>query len=98
MSTAKCSLPRRVVDLGVAEEFRPRLYVSKGAKAPYIALSHCWRINLTYKTEQATFSERCLEIDYDALPKTFRDAIQITPHLGLRYLWIDSLCIVQDNR
>lgn len=33
----------------------------------------------------------------ETLPKTFRDAIQITLHLRLRFLWIDSLCIIQDS-
>lgn len=31
------------------------------------------------------------------MPKTFRDVVQITRELGLRYLWIDSLCIIQDD-
>jgi hypothetical protein len=31
------------------------------------------------------------------MPATFRDAIEITKRLGIRYLWIDSLCIIQDN-
>jgi hypothetical protein len=31
------------------------------------------------------------------LPKTFADAIEITRKLGVDYIWIDSLCIVQDD-
>ncbi|PMD19341.1 heterokaryon incompatibility, partial [Hyaloscypha hepaticicola] len=31
------------------------------------------------------------------LPKTFQDAVLITRDLGVRYLWIDSLCIIQDS-
>jgi len=37
-------------------------------------------------------------IDYHSLPKNFQDAIAVTRSIGVRYLWIDSLCIVQDNR
>jgi hypothetical protein len=33
----------------------------------------------------------------DRFPKTFKDAIEITQRLGLDYLWIDSLCIIQDS-
>lgn len=33
----------------------------------------------------------------DDLPLTFKHAIEITKRLGYRYLWIDSLCIVQDS-
>jgi hypothetical protein len=31
------------------------------------------------------------------MPKTFRDAIVITKELGIQYIWIDSLCIIQDS-
>ncbi|KAF3000634.1 hypothetical protein E8E14_004758 [Neopestalotiopsis sp. 37M] len=37
------------------------------------------------------------EIPWDSLPNTFRDAIEVTRQLGVRYLWIDSLCIIQDD-
>jgi hypothetical protein len=36
-------------------------------------------------------------IPLSSLPKTFLDAIVVTKALGLRYLWIDSLCIIQDD-
>ncbi|EKG19732.1 Heterokaryon incompatibility [Macrophomina phaseolina MS6] len=37
-------------------------------------------------------------IDVESLPATFKDAISATARLGLRYLWIDALCIIQDSR
>jgi hypothetical protein len=37
------------------------------------------------------------KIPWDELPKTFRDAIIISRNLGIEYMWIDSLCIVQDD-
>ena len=40
---------------------------------------------------------RTKHIRIDELPKTFRDAVMITRDLGIRYLWIDSLCILQDS-
>lgn len=36
-------------------------------------------------------------IPWDSIPKTYQDAIKITRELGVDYIWIDSLCIVQDN-
>jgi len=38
------------------------------------------------------------DIPWDALPKTFQDAIEVTRRLGISYLWIDSLCIIQDSK
>jgi hypothetical protein len=36
-------------------------------------------------------------IPFDALPTTYRDAIVFTRGLGMQWLWIDSLCIIQDD-
>jgi hypothetical protein len=39
-----------------------------------------------------------LNLPIESLPATFRDAITVTRLLGIRYLWIDALCIIQDVR
>jgi hypothetical protein len=39
-----------------------------------------------------------LGIRFADLPKTFQDAIMVARYLGVRYLWIDALCIVQDDK
>lgn len=44
-----------------------------------------------------TLNARTKRIRLGELPKTFHDAVIITRELGVRYLWIDSLCIVQDD-
>lgn len=49
------------------------------------------------KTTVATFEERQKKIPFSELPKTFQDAIIITRRLGIQYIWIDSLCIIQDS-
>lgn len=66
---------------------------------PYLTLSHCWgppekRPTTTIKSNLA---QRMEGISFWELPRTFRDAIEVTRKLGHRYLWIDSLCIVQDD-
>nr|ADT63861.1 HET domain protein pin-c3 [Neurospora discreta] len=66
---------------------------------PYFTLSHCWgppekRPTTTVK---ANLAQRMERIPFFELPRTFQDAIEITRKLGYRYLWIDSLCIVQDD-
>jgi Heterokaryon incompatibility protein (HET) len=94
-------LPHRVIDLGPHNDtdiLKPRLYISNGEKARYIALSHCWGPGHTFKTEQKSFADRCRGIDLVDLPQNFRDAIKVARSLRVRYLWIDSLCIIQDDR
>ncbi|KAH6838616.1 hypothetical protein B0I37DRAFT_400223 [Chaetomium sp. MPI-CAGE-AT-0009] len=89
-------LPTRVIRIPSTGE--PHLYVSKGEKARYMALSHCWGGISPLTTTTATLSQRLREIPFADLPKTFQDAVTITRSLGVGYLWIDSLCIIQDDR
>ena len=65
--------------------------------APYIALSHCWGKNPIVRTTTSTLAQRKQGIEISLLPPTFRDAIIIARRLDVRYLWIDSLCIIQDD-
>jgi hypothetical protein len=72
---------------------------SADSKGQYIALSYCWGKVLAYTTTSRNL-ERHKEdrgIRYIQLPQTLRDAIFLTRYLGIRYLWVDCLCIVQDD-
>ncbi|PVH87653.1 HET-domain-containing protein [Cadophora sp. DSE1049] len=65
---------------------------------PYVALSHCWGDqSAIFTTTTATIKDLLLDMPWTKLPKTFQDAIFITRSLKLNYLWIDSLCIIQDD-
>ncbi|EPE27256.1 hypothetical protein GLAREA_03171 [Glarea lozoyensis ATCC 20868] len=91
-------LPTRVIDLGQPGiSDTPRLLETLGLRAHYTALSHCWGSteNRPLVTTKQKLSKHCLRID--DVPKTFEDAFLVTRALGLRYIWIDSLCIVQDD-
>jgi hypothetical protein len=48
-------------------------------------------------TTKANWAKLAVNVSFDALPPLFQDAIIITRQLGLRYIWIDSLCIIQDS-
>ena len=69
-------------------------------RVKYTALSHCWgktkTLRLTHDTYDAYTGLEGIRIS--DLPATFRDAVSITRRLGVRYLWIDSLCIIQDSK
>ena len=64
----------------------------------YTALSHCWGpIPNPMKTTKETYKARSTRISYAELPLTFQHAVTVTRQLEIPYLWIDSLCIVQDD-
>ncbi|KUJ23570.1 HET-domain-containing protein [Mollisia scopiformis] len=92
------SLPTRLLCL---DGSRVRVCTSKSLDSQeppaYATLSHCWG---SLKILQLTKENHPLlvqGIPHAALCRTFQDAIQITLALGLRYIWIDSLCIVQND-
>ncbi|KAI0449909.1 heterokaryon incompatibility protein-domain-containing protein [Xylaria acuta] len=65
----------------------------------YVALSHCWGgIDIACKTTRGNIEKYRKQILYDSLPKTFQEAIEVARALQIRHLWVDSLCIIQDDR
>ncbi|RDW57116.1 hypothetical protein BP6252_13862 [Coleophoma cylindrospora] len=92
-------LPTRVLDVGaLGDSASTRLYVSKSDEAAeYVALSYCWGGPQLFTTTIATIEDRICSIPGNDLPKTIRDAIFVTRSLGIRYLWVDALCIIQDS-
>ncbi|OCL13408.1 HET-domain-containing protein [Glonium stellatum] len=93
---AQTKLPTRVIDVG-SEHQLPFLRETKDAEGQYFTLSHCWGKAQPLTTKSATLEERKKGIPLESLPKTFLDAVMITRRLGAQYIWIDSLCIIQDS-
>ena len=91
-------LPTRVLDVGATNDpSQLRLLTTQGLSGQYIALSHCWGLNRHIVTNLNNLELHERRIPYESLPKTFQDAVVITRSVGIRYIWIDSLCIVQDD-
>lgn len=63
----------------------------------YATLSHCWGKVPFLQLYRHNFLWFLIAIPTEHLPKTFKDALYTTKSLGLRYIWIDSLCIIQDD-
>ncbi|KAL1647068.1 hypothetical protein SLS58_002838 [Diplodia intermedia] len=63
----------------------------------YATLSHCWGGKLPLKLTKSTLARYTNGIPADDLTPKFRQVVQVTRKLGLDYLWIDSLCILQDS-
>ncbi|ETS82697.1 hypothetical protein PFICI_04573 [Pestalotiopsis fici W106-1] len=90
-------LPHIVLDVGSQDKPRLFLHVSFKQVGQYTALSYCWGRSNPPKTTTLNIEQHKRYINFDELPKCFQDAITVTRDLGIRYLWIDSLCIQQDD-
>ncbi|UPK89574.1 hypothetical protein LCI18_000509 [Fusarium solani-melongenae] len=95
--------PTRVLDLGPPEltesdrttvKIIAREQVVPGNR--YVTLSHRWN-PLIPKLTSWNLEAWSLEIPVEVLTKTFRDFITVSRLLGFRYVWIDSLCIIQES-
>jgi hypothetical protein len=91
------NLPTRVLDLQAQNTTGVSLFETQHRTGVYACLSHRWGVSQPLKTTKANISQLQDEILETDLPRTFLDAIAVARHLSIRYLWIDSLCIVQDD-
>jgi hypothetical protein len=73
-----------------------RLHESHGEQSVYAALSHRWGDQQPLRLLTSNISEFRGNITWSLLPKTFQHAIIFARKLGVPYIWIDSLCIIQD--
>jgi hypothetical protein len=92
-------LPSRVIDVGSTDGAqKPKLHISQNEeRAEYACLSYCWGRVQQYPTTRATLESNLQELRVESLSRTIRDAIKIARMLRFRYLWVDTLCIVQDD-
>jgi Heterokaryon incompatibility protein (HET) len=88
-------LPTRVLDVRSCEDIR--LLVTGNQEAKYAALSHCWGGISQIRTTKSSLEDHRRHINFNDLSKTIRDAVYLTRNLGIQYLWVDSLCIIQDD-
>lgn len=94
-------LPTRVIDVGKSGDEVVLRLSAELSDCSYIALSHCWgKYKLQDKqqicTHASNYEHRKRGFSIRDLPKTFQDAIEVTRQLRKLYLWIDSLCIIQE--
>ncbi|CCT73239.1 related to tol protein [Fusarium fujikuroi IMI 58289] len=94
-------LPPRVLDLGppgtAGLDTDIKLVSSLGQQDRYACLSYCWGGTIDIRLLRNRYHGYLRRIPWDILPQGYQDAIQLTRQLGIRYIWIDSLCIVQDD-
>ncbi|KAI0432395.1 heterokaryon incompatibility protein-domain-containing protein [Xylaria sp. FL1042] len=104
IDTSLMRVPTRLID--VREKGSPTVRLVETSHSQrnqiqhfrYFALSHPWGDKAEhnhYCSTRENIGHHKAGINIDILPGTFKDAVQVTRELGVRYLWIDSLCIVQ---
>lgn len=89
-------MPTRIIDVGGHHQ-QPRLIISHGKREPYCTLSYCWGQAPPCSTLKSNFEERLNGFRLESLPRTLSEAIVVARSLGLSYIWIDSVCIIQDD-
>ncbi|KAJ6444515.1 heterokaryon incompatibility protein [Purpureocillium lavendulum] len=95
------TMPTRVIDVGTRDDRSQLRLVSTEHMPcePYIALSYCWGVTaddiltLTAKT----FASMRQGIRESDLAQTHRETVVLARALGIRYIWVDALCIIQGD-
>lgn len=91
-------VPRRLLDLG--SDDMPKVSICTPSSLPiesYVTLSHCWGGTLPCRTLKSNLEDRQKSMELDGLPILFREAVSICRMMNVKFLWIDALCIVQDD-
>ncbi|KAH7258876.1 heterokaryon incompatibility protein-domain-containing protein [Fusarium redolens] len=95
-SPPEAKMPTRLLDLGGSDSTTWCLIETQQEKVPYVALSHRWTADTpTLLTKD--YAEYFNPQSDALLPQSYRDIVEICRALPIRYLWIDSLCIIQDD-
>ncbi|KAK7528610.1 heterokaryon incompatibility protein-domain-containing protein, partial [Phyllosticta citriasiana] len=98
LTGARSTLPAHGLDLGLpGHDTLPKIVPSFGVMSSYATLSYCWGQSSKFLASRSNMSSLRQGVNPLLLPKTFQDAIMIVRTLGRRYLWIDALCILQDD-
>lgn len=94
-------LPHRLLEIGsgslVPDIIRLKQTQTWQKPVRYAALSHCWGGVQPLKLLQGNIQMLESGIPLGDLPRSFQDAAHTARRLGILYIWIDSLCIIQDS-
>ncbi|KAF2177639.1 hypothetical protein K469DRAFT_696412 [Zopfia rhizophila CBS 207.26] len=99
----KC-LPTRLLEIQGLESVTPSVRVVRSAdlnsdsgELKYVTISHVWRPT-DFKLSHEHLQDGQGGLPLEALPKAVNDAISVASRIGYRYIWVDSLCILQDSQ
>jgi hypothetical protein len=89
--------PTRLVELVSEQAIRVVPSRAHDLQSKYATFSHCWGKAKTLKLLLSNLSELESGVAVSDLPTSYREALIVCHRFGFRYIWIDSLCIVQDS-
>jgi hypothetical protein len=90
--------PTRLIEISKdSHTWNLRLSSNTTRVVSYTARSYCSGSQGFIKTTRASLTHWMTDLPWALLPKTIQDGIVVTHELGLCYLWLDALCIVQDD-
>lgn len=92
-------IPRRLIDVGSWDESCEPFLVELQEPASYACLSYCWGPNTenVLKTTTNNLAAHFKHIRFSSMPPGIQDAVTVCRGLNIRYLWVDSLCLIQND-
>lgn len=98
-------IPTRLIELtgsnpesGQLRLVETKTWTSQTPLKPYMTLSHCWGKLKMFCTYPENVQRFLNNINLEELPKTFRHVMRLAWRLGISYVWIDSICVIQGEK
>lgn len=93
-------MPRHLINVGSSHELQEPFLFKPSVPVQYACLSYCWGVNVdqNMKTTTNNIQSHYRKLELAKLPATIQDAIKVCRALDIPNLWVDSLCIVQNDR
>ncbi|KAK2752427.1 hypothetical protein CKAH01_17706 [Colletotrichum kahawae] len=93
--------PTRLLDCGSQRDSNMQCWITdtniSKPHGPYMTLSHCWGSVDCMRLTTENYVSLTRGFPLGDLPVLCQDAVCVSRQLGVRYLWIDSLCIIQEG-
>lgn len=95
--------PSRLIDIGSEHATRWHLKIAKedfgqSRTPPYMTLSYRWSAKPSLLLVSSNLHDFRRGVHFERLPQLFRDFIMVARRFRVQYIWIDSLCIIQDSQ
>lgn len=101
IDSGKAYTPTRLMEICETDDGDLKLRLvrtrSETKETAYVALSYCWGGDQALKCTQANVQALERDVPFNDLPKTLRDAVEVCRRLQVAYMWVDALCIIQDD-